>query len=545
MTQATPRPDVHENSSATADAAGDDRGQAQLEALASSNPLLRRRAARQLVEENTRLRAVNEQVRASIDELRVEHAKLTAPYNPVGILTDIERNGQTLALVSIEGQAPLRAQVHPTLNPAELTIGGSVYLTADRGCIVGTLPDRLAWDQVAPFEERLGQDRALLRMQEQLIPVTLTGELRELTLTRGDRIGFHASSRLALVRLPSPNGRHWFTEEVPEDDFAGLCGLELPIRQIRHALGFALAHRATAARFNLPRKRGILLDGPPGNGKTRLARCAAAFLRQQFPDRPCRFMSVIGSQDHSMWFGHSEENLRARFAAAAKAALEGPVLLFFDEFDALAKARGTDYSGGAADRVTNTLLGLFDDVQQTAENLVILAATNRAALLDPAVTRPGRFDLKLTIPAPNRRTAEAILRHYLTGRPVEGTTDLLVAPLMSRLFSPNSPFAELVTVKLSDGRQIVVPGRELISGAMLENVCARAAEAAAVREIETGRDDAVTGDDLLLALETELVAVARLLSPANAKAYLQRIPQDAHPVDVRTNSTATRAALPA
>ncbi len=184
----------------------------------------------------------------------------------------------------------------------------------------------------------------------------------------------------------------------------------------------------------------------------------------------------------------------------------------------------------------STLLGFMDDVQQTLDNVVIIAATNRSDQLDPGLTRPGRLDLKLKIPPPGRRAADAILRGYLDRRPLAEPPDELVQPLVSALFSPRGTYAEMLVVKLNDGRLLTIPGRELISGAVLEAIVRRSAAAAADREAQSGVEDAIRFDDLAESLEAELLAAASLLSPANLKSYIQSIPHDAIPVDVRMPS---------
>jgi proteasome-associated ATPase len=167
-----------------------------------------------------------------------------------------------------------------------------------------------------------------------------------------------------------------------------------------------------------------------------------------------------------------------------------------------------------------------------------LAATNVAAQLDPALTRPGRLDLKLLLSAPNRKGAEQILRCYLGNElPCTATVDELIQPLLGSIYSPRSPYAQLATVKLNDGRQLSITARELISGAMLEGLVRRASREAAVREAESGRAGGLSATDLAQALDAELLGITSLLSPMNVKSYVRSIPHDAHPVDVRTTTS--------
>lgn len=189
----------------------------------------------------------------------------------------------------------------------------------------------------------------------------------------------------------------------------------------------------------------------------------------------------------------------------------------------------------------NTLLSQIDGIV-SLNNVILIFATNRADMLDPGLLRPGRVDEKIEIPAPNRRAAQAILRCYLDrGLPLadaEANVDDLIAPLVSRLFAPNGEFAEVAQVNLNDGRRLPVAGRQLLSGALLENVVHVAAQAAAVREAETG-DEGLTEEDLAVALENEMVSAVSLLAPGNVKNYVKAIPQDAQPIAVDPLLTST------
>ena len=528
--QATPRP---QTAPSTAAANGTRPDGDSLRQMLSGSRESAHRAGEHLIQENAALRAGLDEARRIQDELRREMIALVEPANLLGTVTSVERNGQLRATVHVDGLPAVRANVHPTIDPDEITVGVPVYLSQDRACVLG-LSDHCPWKQIGIFEENLtGTERALVRFQEQLVPVKLAIEMDEVSLVRGDRIGFNLEAGVAFVRLPDPAAKYLFAEDLPMDDFSQLGGLESQIRQIKRLVDFAIKYPEVARRFGVPRKRGILLLGPPGNGKTCLARCAANYIRQLLPDTPCRFQSICDSEDYSMWLGGTEQRLKERFAAARRAAESGPVVLFFDEIDAVAKLRGTDHGSGAPDRILSTFLGLIDDVQKSLGNVLLMAATNRASLLDPGLTRPGRFDYKLTIPPPNRRAAELILRRYLESCPLAEPLDELVAPMVHRLFSPRGPYSELVAVRLSDGRRLVIHGRELLSGAMLENVVRRAAEGAAVRQVETGNEQAVMADDLTVSLDEELTSTAGLLAPANVKSYIASIPQDAHAVEVR------------
>lgn len=491
-----------------------------------------------LLKLNAMLRLGMQEMRRVQNQMRREAQAICEPANLLGTVTEVERNGQLRATVHFDGMPAVRANVHPSLSPEKVIVGATVYVTGDRACVLG-FSDHCPWKQVGTFEEHIeGNKRALVRYQEHFVPVKLVNGLADEPLSRGDRIGFNLEAGMAFVQLVETDSAHLFNDDVPDDDFSQLAGLDPEIRRIKRIVGFHMQYPETAQRFKLNGKRGILLLGPPGNAKTRLARCVANYVRQLLPDKPCRFQSVCGSEDYSMWLGGTERQLKERFAAARRAAKDGRVVLFFDEIDSLAKMRGTDHGSGAPDRILGTFLGMLADVQKSlGDNILIIAATNRASLLDPALTRPGRLDYKITIPPPNRRAAEAILKCYLASYPLAGTIEELLTPLVHRLFCPSGPYADLVAVRLSDGRRISVHGRELISGAILESVVLRAAEAAGYREPDTKIREMITGEDLTASLDGELSSLVGLLSPANVKAYITSIPQDAHPVEVSSQTT--------
>jgi proteasome-associated ATPase len=205
--------------------------------------------------------------------------------------------------------------------------------------------------------------------------------------------------------------------------------------------------------------------------------------------------------------------------------------MFFDEIDAIGRRRGTDIGSSAPDRILATLLAQLDGVQQV-DNLIVIGATNRADILDPGLLRSGRLgDFKLRVPAPDRAASAAILNRYLRGLPLVGEQERHVKVLLSKLYGEKGEYAEVARVALRDGSRVPVRGRDLVSGALLENVVRLAAEAAADREATKGTSG-VSEADLALALDRELRGVVRLLSPANVRGYLTRLPQDRDAVAV-------------
>jgi proteasome-associated ATPase len=506
-------------------------------ALSAANTNLRP-LAEGLLREKFALQSALDEVREHQHEMHEKIEALTAPEQYAAVITDVHRNGALTAEV-YGGGARLQVAVHPDVSPDCLRVGARGLLSRTRNCLLAVSGANPEWHDVGTFEGYLeDRRRLLLKHQEQLVAATAAEELAGVELRKGDLVGFDRDgAQLAYRRIDPPGKEDLFFERTPADRFDELGGLDKEIALLQRVVRFRVQHPELAARYRLPAKRGILLEGPPGNGKTKLARCLARFVADLVPAGECRFMAVAGSSDYSMWLGQSEQRLIARFEAARELATRGgvPVVLFFDEIDALGRRRGSDAGSGAPDRILATFLAQLDGVQQLG-NLIVMGATNRADILDAGLTRPGRLgDVKIRVPAPNRTAAQAILTRYLDGLPMSAEVAPLVAVLLSRVYSPRGEYAELARVTLRDGRKVPVGGRDLVSGAMLENVVRVAAEEAADREAQTGTAG-ISEMDLAAALDRELRGAATLLTPPSVRSYVPRLPQDVDPVAVEVLS---------
>jgi proteasome-associated ATPase len=489
---------------------------------------------RSLLEEKHRLLEALGEVRERQEQLRGEIEALCAPERYLAVVTAVP-DRRTSSVEVVCGNARMQVAVHPDVPLDRLHVGARGMLSRGRNCLLQVQEGAGEWQDLGTFESYLPEGRRLLlRYQEQLIAVTAAESLEGVALRKGDLVGFDTCGPgLAYCRVEPPGRQELFFENTPSDRFEELGGLDEEIAQLQRIIRFRLQHAELAGRYRLKSKRGILLQGPPGNGKTKLARCLARFIAELTPGGECRFMAVAGSSDYSMWLGQSEQKLIARFDAARELATRSqvPVVLFFDEIDAIGRRRGTDAASSAPDRILATFLAQLDGVQEV-NNLVIVGATNRADILDPGLLRPGRLgDVKILLPPPGRAAAQAILGRYLHGLPLAGEEAPVTSALLSRIYSERGDYAEVALVSLRDGRKVVVRGRDLVSGAMLENVVRTAAETAADREAHAGAAG-VSEDDLAGALDRELRGVACLLTPANVRSYVPRLPQEVDPVAV-------------
>lgn len=491
--------------------------------------------AQGLLRDKFQLEAALTEVRNIQGELRGQLEALMAPQLYPAVITDAST--RTTGVVEVYGAGmTVKVAVHPNIPADQLRVGAHGILARERNCLIEVRASRPTWNEVGSFEGYVdGRQRALLRYQEEMMAVTLAEDLQGIELKKGDLLGFNREgARLAYARVEPPSREHLFFEETPPDRFEELGGLDKEIALLQRMVNFRMLHAEVAQRYKLPSKHGILFEGPPGNGKTKMARCLANYIAGLVPSGKCRFMAVSGSSDYSMWLGQSEQKLIARFEAARQLAADGgvPVVMFFDEIDALGRRRGTDLGSTATDRILATFLSQLDGIKQVG-NLIVIGATNRADVLDSGLTRPGRLgDVRIRLSAPNRPAARAIVSRYLgSGLPLAGDAGLMAEALLSRLYAPQSDFAEVARVTLRDGRKVAVGAKDLVSGALLENLVRAAAEEAAEREMLTGAVG-VTEADLMQSLDRQMRGLAMTLTPANVRSYTTRLPQDVDPVGV-------------
>ena len=257
-----------------------------------------------------------EQLSEVHESLKAQCEAMAAHEHHKVVIVGVSLNGSRTVEVAGPSTGRMNIAVHPDVDSDRLRIGATGWVTSDRNCLLDIASDSALWADVATYEKSIEEDRILIRHRDELVVVQKADQLRDVDLNRGDLVGFDREvSRLAYQRLDPVNQSHLFDDSI-EACFDELVGLDTPIALIRNVIDFRLLHPELAEAYGLPRQNGLLLYGPAGNGKTHTARCVAAYLRELFPDKPCRFMHISGSQDYSKWFGESEQQIIQRFQAA-------------------------------------------------------------------------------------------------------------------------------------------------------------------------------------------------------------------------------------
>jgi proteasome-associated ATPase len=402
-----------------------------------------------------------------------------------------------------------------------------------------------ATGETGSYERHIPGGDIVLRHRDEEVIVRPADRLEADSLEAGDTVRWDRAAGIAFDRLERSQGESLFLEDTPEETFADVRGLEEQVLRLKRAVALGLEHREIAEKYGLRRRGGITLAGPSGCGKTLAGRATANFIAGLTPSGESRFMYVKPGALHSMWYAQTEANYREAFRVARQAgedSPEVPVLMFFDEVDAVGAARGESLVR-VHDRVLQAILAELDGLTSRG-NIMVIGATNRADALDPALIRPGRLgDDVIEIPRPNREAARDIFDRYLD-RDVPLARGLdreeMIDAALANLYAPNGS-AQLATVVLRDGAHREVRARDLISGAVIENIVNAAKERACVREIETRRKG-VRLQDLLAAAAEEFNQAVRILTPANCRNHLCHLPDDVDVVSVQRPDRSRTAA---
>ena len=466
--------------------------------------------------QNDKLSVVLEEAREQLGVLREEVEKLTSPPNNFGTVLQVNDDG-TVDLMT--GSRKLRVVAQPNVEVKKLQIGQEVLLN-EAFNVIDVRHFEPSGD-VLRVRELIQDGRVVVIAHADEEKVLRRSEaMTDTKLRVGDYVRIDAKTNLILERMERPEVEELVLEEVPDITYKDVGGLADQIEQIRDTVELPYLHRDLFKEYQLDPPKGILLYGPPGCGKTLIAKAVANSLAKKVsertgsPDARSYFLNIKGPELLNKWVGETERKIRLIFQRAKEKADEGvPVIVFFDEMDSLFRTRGTGISSDVESTIVPQLLSELDGVE-SLKNVVVIGASNREDLIDPAILRPGRLDVKIKIRRPDTEAAREIFGIYLTPEtPVDSDAlaesggDLavylkaLVEETVEAMYAESEENRFLEVTYLSGDRETLY-FKDFASGAMIENIVRRAKKDAIKRQIAEGVSG-VRKQDLMDAIKQE------------------------------------------
>src|SRR4029434_4296046 len=456
------------------------------------------------------------EARRMIEKLEEVVKKVTSPAHRIG--TFLGATSKDTAHIVVGG-ADYYCNVDPRIPLAKLEKGTCV-LVNEAFVIVGDLGFETA-GPVTKITEVLGKDRLRVGSEHGLQSMVLqrSADLAHSTLKSGDEVRVDSNYRMALEMLSSTKSHEHYLDNVPELPWEKVGGQEAALQAIKDAIELPLLHVDLFKKFQHATPKGFLLYGPPGCGKTLIGKATAYNLTKQLCDKTGvatqeYFMHVKGPEILNMWVGESERMVREIFATAREKRSEGFMpFLFIDEAESILGTRRASRHSN----ILSTLVPMFCSEMDGIDSLndvVIILASNRADLIDPAILRPGRIDRKIKVDRPDKEGAREIYRIYLTNdlpydvRLLAGTEskaaaiDALIGRLLEMQFSKRDE-NRLLEVTLRSGRKEALYRSDVISGAIIASVVERAKGMAIKRAIANGKDEGISEVDLQVAYNAE------------------------------------------
>jgi len=470
----------------------------------------------QAVSQNERLSATLREAREHIAALREEVEKLTMPPSAYG--TFLGANDDGTVDIFTAGRK-MRVSVHPEVNIDELERGQEVALNESLNVVLARGLE--VSGEVVVIKEILEDEQRVLvvgRADEERV-CELAGPLVGERLRAGDHLLMDTRSGLVVERLPRPEVEELVLEEVPDVTYEDVGGLDDQIEAIRDAVELPYLHAELFQEHQLQPPKGILLYGPPGCGKTLIAKAVANSLAKRVAEKTGNastrsyFLNIKGPELLNKYVGETERQIRLIFQRAREKSEEGvPVIVFFDEMDSLFRTRGTGISSDIESTIVPQLLAEIDGVE-SLKNVIVIGASNREDLIDPAILRPGRLDVKIKIERPDAHAAKQIFAQYLTtALPIAeserkkhdtaaATVEAMIDAAVEHMYAEDES-NRFLEVTYQNGDKEVLYFKDFASGAMIENIVRRAKKLAIKRQIEGGPRGICT-DDLLQSIMQE------------------------------------------
>ena len=469
----------------------------------------------QATKQNEKLVAALQEAKAQIEALRAEVEKLTAPPSTYAIFSSVNADGTGNVYVS---GRKMKVSLHPSIKAKDLRKGQQVVLNEALNVIEAKAFD--VQGEVVRLKDVLEGNRALVTLHFDEEKVAELGD--PLLLERisvGDNLLYDPRSGYVIEKLPKSEAEELVLEEVPDVDYAQIGGLQRELEQVRDAVELPFLHPALFTEFKLSAPKGVLLYGPPGCGKTLIAKAVANSIAKKLGHLTGKeirsyFLHVKGPELLNKYVGESERQVREVFKKAKERAADGnPVIVFFDEMDALFRTRGSGISSDVESTIVPQFLSEIDGVE-SLRNVIVIGASNRQDLIDPAVLRAGRLDVKVRVGRPDAVAAKDIFSKYLSPELpfaedelkrfggdaqalVEHLTELTVDTMYA--MSEENKFIE---VTYANGEKEILYFKDFASGALIEGIVARAKKYAVKRAIaQEGRG--LRSEDLIRAIREE------------------------------------------
>ena len=462
----------------------------------------------QLTERNAKLVETLREARSQLLALREEVDRLAQPPSGYGVFLSGHEDGTVDVFTA---GRKMRVACSPAVEVGDLRRGQSVRLNEALTIVEAGTFERIG--EVSTLRELLAEPddqppmRALVvgHADEERV-VWLSDPLREATLKPGDSLLVDSKSGYAYERVPKAEVEDLVLEEVPDVRYEDIGGLFRQIEQIRDAVELPFLHAELFREYELRPPKGVLLYGPPGCGKTLIAKAVANSLAKQVAaargdgkahEAKSYFLNIKGPELLNKFVGETERHIRLIFQRAREKASEGtPVIVFFDEMDSIFRTRGSGVSSDVETTIVPQLLSEIDGVEGL-ENVIVIGASNREDMIDPAILRPGRLDVKIKIERPDAEAARDIFSKYLThnlpihaedlaefGGDPKATIAAMIQHTVERMYEETED-NRFLEVTYANGDKEVLYFRDFNSGAMIQNIVDRAKKAAIKSVLET------------------------------------------------------------
>ncbi|MBO0774670.1 MAG: proteasome ATPase [Actinobacteria bacterium] len=456
--------------------------------------------------QNERLASTLREARDQIVALKEEVDRLAQPPSGFGVFLGAADEGTADVFT---GGRKMRVSVSPAVDLDKLRPGQEVVLNEALNVVIAQGYETIG--EVVMLKELLeGGDRALVisHADEERV-VRLADPLLSQTLRGGDSLLLEPRSGYVYERIPKAEVEELILEEVPDITYAEIGGLGPQIEQIRDAIELPYLHADLFREHQLRAPKGVLLYGPPGCGKTLIAKAVANSLAKKVAARTAEqgeqsegrsfFLNIKGPELLNKYVGETERHIRLVFQRAREKASEGmPVIVFFDEMDSIFRTRGSGVSSDVENTIVPQLLSEIDGVEGL-ENVIVIGASNREDMIDPAILRPGRLDVKIKIERPDAEAARDIFSKYLVkdlplhpddlaehGGSGSAAVEAMIQRVVERMYS-ESEENRFLEVTYANGDKEVLYFRDFNSGAMIENIVSRAKKMAIKEFLETSQ----------------------------------------------------------